>query len=148
MWWMWLCCSTIASNHFALMGWSCTQRLGGGGGGSPKKKWQFVVGKKKLQLKRSVFKWVRHSNKNMLTKVVKLHFVFGMIFTYQMFWGFKWFPLWRRTHIFFFQMGWFNSTTNYLWTPKPWKMKVLNPRNMGYNGFFTPKNWGNRGFSG
>ena len=29
-------------------------------------------------------------------------------------------------------LGW-NSTTNYPWTPKPWKMKVLHPEYMGYN---------------
>ena len=25
------------------------------------------------------------------------------------------------------------TTSIYPWTPKPWKMKVLNPQNMGYN---------------
>ena len=29
------------------------------------------------------------------------------------------------------------SINNYPWTPKPWKMKVLHPQNMGYN----PKKW-------
>ena len=27
----------------------------------------------------------------------------------------------------------FSMTTKYLWTPKPWKMKVLGPQYMGYN---------------
>ena len=32
--------------------------------------------------------------------------------------------------------------TTHPWTPKPWKMKVLNPQYMGYN----PQKWRNRGF--
>ena len=28
-----------------------------------------------------------------------------------------------------------SKVTNHPWTPKPWKMKVLHPQNMGYNGY-------------
>ena len=38
-------------------------------------------------------------------------------------------------HSFIFQDGLLvvQPTTNYPWTPKPWKMKVLHPQYMGYN---------------
>ena len=32
-----------------------------------------------------------------------------------------------------FYMSKWVETTNYPWTPKPWKMKVLHPQNMGHN---------------
>ena len=38
--------------------------------------------------------------------------------------------------------------TGYLWTWKPWNMKVLNPQYMGYMGEITPKNEGNVGSHG
>ena len=40
-------------------------------------------------------------------------------------------------------VGW-KSCTTCLWTPKPWNMKVLGPKNMGYKLLYTPKNEGCR----
>ena len=40
---------------------------------------------------------------------------------------------WDIYHINWCKISSINSIINYPWTPKPWKMKVLNPQCMGYN---------------